>query len=173
MTVSPDGMNLKYQHKIGLLWKPYVLKGRRSRNLPWKSNGSYIGWRESPSGFERREEDGWLARPPGCLPEAEISKRTLQTLRDNGTLAYTKIGNRTYYLPEDVERIVTKVEDRRKDARYRGHTIWRNWTEVSTKDKWAVCIIEFISNNWLKRSLIYLCDLKSSIDVLRQDSPPS
>ena len=92
---------------------------------------------------------------------------------DNGTLAYTKIGNRTYYLPEDVERIVTKVEDRRKDARYRGHTIWRNWTEVSTKDKWAVCIIEFISNNWLKRSLIYLCDLKSSIDVLRQDSPPS
>jgi hypothetical protein len=41
-------------------------------------------------------------------------------LRDNGTLAYTKIGNRTYYLPEDVERIVTKVEDRRKDARYRG-----------------------------------------------------
>ena len=24
---------------------------------------------------------------------------------------------------EDVERIVTKVEDRRKDARYRGHTI--------------------------------------------------
>ena len=52
-----------------------------------------------------------------------ISKRTLQTLRDNGTLAYTKIGNRTYYLPEDVERIVTKVEDRRKDARYRGHTI--------------------------------------------------
>ena len=53
----------------------------------------------------------------------KISKRTLQTLRDNGTLAYTKIGNRTYYLPEDVERIVTKVEDRRKDARYRGHTI--------------------------------------------------
>ena len=34
VTVSPDGMNLKYQHKIGLLWKPYVLKGRRSRNLP-------------------------------------------------------------------------------------------------------------------------------------------
>ena len=33
-TVSPDGMNLEYQHKIGLLWKSYVLKGRRSRNLP-------------------------------------------------------------------------------------------------------------------------------------------
>lgn len=52
-----------------------------------------------------------------------ISKRTLQTLRDNGTLAYTKIGNRTYYLPEDVERIVTKVEDRRREARYKGRTV--------------------------------------------------
>lgn len=60
---------------------------------------------------------------PSIGLKLKISKRTLQTLRDNGTLAYTKIGNRTYYLPEDVERIVTKVEDRRKDARYRGHTI--------------------------------------------------
>ena len=65
---------------------------------------------------------GWLDHQDVCL-KLKISKRTLQTLRDNGTLAYTKIGNRTYYLPEDVERIVTKVEDRRKDARYRGHTI--------------------------------------------------
>jgi predicted site-specific integrase-resolvase len=65
---------------------------------------------------------GWLDHQDVCL-KLKISKRTLQTLRDNGTLAYTKIGNRTYYLPEDVERIVTKVEDRRKDARYRGLTI--------------------------------------------------
>ena len=56
---------------------------------------------------------GWLDHQDVCL-KLKISKRTLQTLRDNGTLAYTKIGNRTYYLPEDVERIVTKVEDRRK-----------------------------------------------------------
>ena len=54
---------------------------------------------------------GWLDHQDVCL-KLKISKRTLQTLRDNGTLAYTKIGNRTYYLPEDVERIVTKVEDR-------------------------------------------------------------
>ena len=64
----------------------------------------------------------WLDGEQACRL-LRISPRTLQTLRDNGTLAYTKIGNRTYYLPEDVERIVTKVEDRRKDARYRGHTI--------------------------------------------------
>ncbi len=54
---------------------------------------------------------GWLDHQDVCL-KLKISKRT-----------FTKIGNRTYYLPEDVERIVTKVEDRRKDARYRGRTI--------------------------------------------------
>ena len=64
----------------------------------------------------------WMDNQDVCQM-LNISPRTLQTLRDNGTLAYTKIGNRTYYLPEDVERIVTKVEYRRKDARYRGHTI--------------------------------------------------
>ena len=52
-----------------------------------------------------------------------FSKRTVQTLRVNGTRAYTNIGNRTYYLPDDVERIVTKVEDRRREARYKGRTV--------------------------------------------------
>ena len=47
----------------------------------------------------------------------------MQTLRDNGTLAYTKIGNRTYYLPEDVDSIITKVEDRRKEAKWKGREI--------------------------------------------------
>ena len=64
----------------------------------------------------------WLDHYEVCR-KLRISKRTLQTLRDNGTLAYTKIGNRTYYLPEDVERIVTKVEDRRREARYKGWTV--------------------------------------------------
>ncbi len=53
----------------------------------------------------------------------DISPRTLQTLRDNGTLAYSQICHKTYYKPEDVERILPVVEDRRKDARYRGKTI--------------------------------------------------
>lgn len=64
----------------------------------------------------------WLDHYEVCR-KLRISKRTLQTLRDNGTLAYTKIGNRTYYLPEDVESIVTKVEDRRKEARWKGREI--------------------------------------------------
>ena len=52
-----------------------------------------------------------------------ISPRTLQTLRDNGTLAYSQINHKTYYRPEDVQRIVAVVEDRRKEARFKGKTI--------------------------------------------------
>jgi hypothetical protein len=40
---------------------------------------------------------GWLDHQDVCL-KLKISKRTLQTLRDNGTLAYTKIG-KPYLLP--------------------------------------------------------------------------
>lgn len=64
----------------------------------------------------------WLDHQEVCQA-LRISKRTLQTLRDNGTLAYTKIGNRTFYRPEDVERIIVKVEDRRKEAYWNGRTI--------------------------------------------------
>ena len=35
-----------------------------------------------------------------------ISPRTLQTLRNNGTLPYSRINNKIYYLKQDVERIL-------------------------------------------------------------------
>ena len=35
----------------------------------------------------------------------KISRRTLQTLRDSGRLPHSKINNRIYYRPEDVERL--------------------------------------------------------------------
>lgn len=52
-----------------------------------------------------------------------ISPRTLQTLRDNGTLAFTKIRNRTYYRPDDVEHVIGNVEEKRKEVRWKGKTI--------------------------------------------------
>ena len=55
----------------------------------------------------RKMTNNWLDHQDVCQ-KLKISKRTLQTLRDNGTLAYTKIGNRTYYLPEDVDSIVKR-----------------------------------------------------------------
>ena len=40
----------------------------------------------------------------GCQA-LKISPRTLQTLRDCGRLPHSKINNRIYYRPEDVERL--------------------------------------------------------------------
>ena len=64
----------------------------------------------------------WMDNQEVCQ-QLRISPRTLQTLRDNGTLAYSQIGHKIFYKPEDVQRIVRLVEDRRKDAAWRGRTI--------------------------------------------------
>ena len=40
------------------------------------------------------------------MSRLHISPRTLQTLRTNGTLPYSRIGNKIYYLRQDVERIL-------------------------------------------------------------------
>lgn len=64
----------------------------------------------------------WMDNQDVCQ-QLRISPRTLQTARDDGTLAYSQIGHKIFYKPEDVPRIVRIVEDRRKDAAYRGKTI--------------------------------------------------
>jgi hypothetical protein len=38
-----------------------------------------------------------------------ISKWTLQTYRDNGTLPYSQINYKMYYKPEDVKRVLEQV----------------------------------------------------------------
>ena len=62
----------------------------------------------------RRQNDGWTAMP---------SAGNCVSARDNGTLAFTKIGNRTYYRQEDVERVIVDVEERRKEAKWKGKGI--------------------------------------------------
>ena len=52
-----------------------------------------------------------------------ISKRTLQTLRDNETLAYTQINHKFFYKPVDVEKILPIVNEKRKKAAYKGKKI--------------------------------------------------
>lgn len=46
----------------------------------------------------------WMDNQEVCQ-QLRISPRTLQTLRDNGTLAYSQIGHKIFYKPEDVQRI--------------------------------------------------------------------
>ena len=64
------------------------------------------------------EEKKWLDNQEVCLL-LKVSPRTLQTLRDNGTLAYTQICHK----PGDVESIIRIVEERRKRAESMGKSI--------------------------------------------------
>ena len=63
-----------------------------------------------------KELGKWLDNQDVCQM-LNISPRTLQTLRDNGTLAYSQINRKVYYKPEDVERILHVVVDRDKDSK--------------------------------------------------------
>lgn len=51
----------------------------------------------------------WLDNQEVCQI-LNISKRTLQTYRDNGTLAYTQINHKVFYKPEDVEKVIHKLK---------------------------------------------------------------
>ena len=64
----------------------------------------------------------WLDNQDVCKL-LNISPRTVQTLRDNGALAFTKISHKVYYKPADVERVVPLVEKLRDVAAYRGKNI--------------------------------------------------
>jgi carbamoylphosphate synthase small subunit len=69
-----------------------------------------------------RTMNEWLDNQDVCQL-LNISSRTLQTLRDNGTLAYSQLSHKTYYKPEDVERILPAVEEKRKQAENKGKQI--------------------------------------------------
>ncbi|WP_139008397.1 helix-turn-helix domain-containing protein [Phocaeicola dorei] len=53
-----------------------------------------------------------------CL-RLDISPRTLQTLRDTGRLAFTRLQRKFYYKTEDVEKLMTYVGIRRKEKAVR------------------------------------------------------
>ena len=69
-----------------------------------------------------KEYEEWLDNQDVCL-FLNIFPRTLQTLRDNGTLAYSQISHKVYYKPADVERIIPVVEEKRKRTTYKGRKI--------------------------------------------------
>ncbi|KAA6348327.1 hypothetical protein EZS27_004217 [termite gut metagenome] len=65
------------------------------------------------------KESEWLDNQDVCML-LNISPRTLQTLRDNGTLAYSQINHKTYYKPQDIEKVLPLVEEKRKQANHQG-----------------------------------------------------
>ena len=63
-----------------------------------------------------KEMENWLNSQDVCMI-LNISKRTLQSLRDSGKLAYSQINRVMYYKPEDVEKLITDITGG-KEARY-------------------------------------------------------
>lgn len=51
----------------------------------------------------------WLDNQDVCQI-LNISKRTLQSYRDNGTLPYTQINRKMYYKPQDVEQVINHLK---------------------------------------------------------------
>jgi len=66
-------------------------------------------------GNDKRLGD-WLDNQDVCQM-LNISPRTLQTLRDNGTLAYSQINHKVYYKLKDVEGILYVVDGRDKNSK--------------------------------------------------------
>jgi len=59
------------------------------------------------------ETKKWLTGQDVCMI-LNISKRTLQLLRDSGRLAFTQINRQMYYKPEDVERLITRTGEEKE-----------------------------------------------------------
>ena len=59
-----------------------------------------------------KETSEWMDNHEVCR-RLRISPRTLQTMRENGTLAYTKISHKVYYRPEGVKAVFPVAEMKR------------------------------------------------------------
>ena len=72
--------------------------------------------KEMASRGNNKRLDNWLDNQDVCQM-LNISPRTLQTFRDNGTLAYSQINHKVYYKPEDVESILHVIAGREKECK--------------------------------------------------------
>ena len=64
----------------------------------------------------------WLDNQDVCFL-LNISPRTLQTLRDNDILGFSRINRKVYYKPEDVKKAISVVKKLRKEAAKKGKQI--------------------------------------------------
>lgn len=67
-------------------------------------------------GKSNKRLEKWLDNQDVCMI-LNISKRTLQTYRDNRVLPFTRIENKIYYRPSDVERVIGKLANKKSKNR--------------------------------------------------------
>ena len=83
-------------------------------------NSFVIKMKEMASRGNDKGLGDWLDNQDVCQM-LNISPRTLQTLWDNGTLAYSQINRKLYYKPVDVESILHVVAGRDKNSKMCNH----------------------------------------------------
>ena len=89
--------------------------GEQARNppAPYQGTSKVEQMKKMASRGTDKKLGDWLDNQDVCQM-LNISPRTLQTLRDNGTLAYSQINHKVYYKPEDVKGILSLVNGRGK-----------------------------------------------------------
>jgi len=58
---------------------------------------------------DNRDRDKWLDNDEVC-ELLQISRRTLQSYRDNGVLPYSQIGRKCYYKVTDIENLINQSQ---------------------------------------------------------------
>ena len=58
---------------------------------------------------DNQDKEKWLGNDDVC-GLLQISKRTLQSYRDNGILPYSQIGRKCYYSVSDIEKLISESE---------------------------------------------------------------
>jgi hypothetical protein len=58
---------------------------------------------------DSRDKDKWLDNDEVC-ELLQISRRTLQSYRDNGILPYSQIGRKCYYKVADIENLINQSQ---------------------------------------------------------------
>ena len=103
----------------------------------------------------------WLDNQDVCQM-LNISPRTLQTLRDNGTLAYSQINRKVYYKPKDVERILCIVADRDKNSKLYN---LKMSSGKNRRDRWQGQVSEKKRNDALDLQTYNLQNYKTKIKM--------
>ena len=58
---------------------------------------------------DNQDKEQWLGNDDVCSL-LQISPRTLQSYRDNGTLPYSQIGRKCYYKVSDIEDLISQSQ---------------------------------------------------------------
>ncbi|KAA6316870.1 hypothetical protein EZS27_032885 [termite gut metagenome] len=62
---------------------------------------------------ENQDKEKWLTGNDVC-ELLQISSRSLQSYRDNGTLPYSQIGHKCYYKSSDIEQFICQSQIKHK-----------------------------------------------------------